>query len=65
MKHLENAKNAIVKFENARELRKFERIAKRRKTDKFKTKSSEKFSAKEQTRQFLKLKKRERFRKQK
>ena len=65
MKHFENAKNAIVKFENARELRKSEKIAKRRKTNKFKTKSSEKFSTEKQTRQFLKLKKRERFRKQK
>ena len=65
MKHFENAKDAIVKFESERELRKFEKIAKRRKTNKFKTKSSKKLSAKEQTRQFLKLKKRERFKKQK
>ena len=65
MKHFENAKDAIVKFENERELRKSERIAKRRKTNKFKTKSSKKLSTKEQTRQFLKLKKRERLKKQK
>ena len=65
MKHFENAKDAIVKFENARELRKSERTAKRRRIDKFKTKSSEKFSTKKQTRQSLKLKKRERLRKQK
>ena len=65
MKHFENAKNVIVKFENERELRKFEKIAKRRKTIKFKTKSNKKLSTKKQTRQLLKLKKRERFKKQK
>ena len=65
MKHLENAKDAIAKFENARELRKPERTAKRRRTGKFKTKSSEELSARKQARQSLKLKKRGRPRKQK
>ena len=65
MKHFENAKDAIVEFENEREKRKFERVAKRRKTNKFKIKLNKKFSTKKQTRQSLKLKKRERFKKQK
>ena len=65
MKHLENAKDAIVKFESERELRKFEKVAKRRKTNKFKTKSNKKLSTEKQTRQSLKLKKRERLKKQK
>ena len=55
MKHFENAKNAIVELKNEREKRKFEKIAKRRKTNKFKAKSRKKFSTKKQTRQFLKL----------